>query len=130
LSGRDKPEALPAEHDVLVVEDDPVICDQLAELFASEGLRVTTAREGREALEILESAKVRVVVCDLIMPGMNGWELARALRTIPALSDVPILFVTAVGNAHRVPAGPVFLKPLDVDSLLRAVKIHAGRLAD
>lgn len=112
---------------MVVVEDDVVIREQLAEVFADDGLRVTTARDGEEALAVLESEPVKVVVSDLMMPGMNGWELARALRSTPELSDVPVLFITAVTNAHRVPAGPVFLKPLDVDSLLRAVKIHAGR---
>jgi CheY-like chemotaxis protein len=117
----------PRGFDVVVVEDDIVIREQLADVFADEGLRVTTARDGEEALAVLESEPVRVVVSDLMMPGMNGWELARALRATPELADVPVLFITAVTNAHRVPAGPVFLKPLDVDSLLRAVKIHAGR---
>jgi CheY-like chemotaxis protein len=113
--------------DVVVVEDDHVIREQLAEVFSDDGLRVTTARDGEEALAVMEGAPVRVVVSDLMMPGMNGWDLARALRSLPRLADVPVLFITAVTNAHRVPAGPVFLKPLDVDSLLRAVKIHAGR---
>ena len=71
-----------------------------------------------------------LVLLDLKMPVMNGWELVRVLRSTPGLSEIPVLFVTAVTNAHRVPAGPVFLKPLDMDSLVRAVKIHAGRSPD
>jgi CheY-like chemotaxis protein len=114
--------------DVVVVEDDAVIREQLADIFADDGLRVTTARDGEEALAVLESEPVRVVVSDLMMPRMNGWDLVRALRATEKLANLPVLFITAVTNAHRVPAGPVFLKPLDVDSLLRAVKIHAGRL--
>jgi CheY-like chemotaxis protein len=114
---------------VLIVEDDPVICEQLAELMRDEGMVVATAGDGREALQRLADVKARVVVTDLVMPVMNGWELAEALREDPSLAALPILFLTAVGNGRGTrPPGPLFLKPIDVDSLLRAVKAYLGLL--
>jgi CheY-like chemotaxis protein len=113
--------------DVLIVEDDPDIREGLAEAMVDEGLTTVTAADGREALAILERTAPGVVITDLVMPGMNGWELAAALRAMPRLAGVPILFVTAIDNAHRVPPGPVFLKPLHLESLIRAVKTHLGR---
>jgi CheY-like chemotaxis protein len=91
---------------------------------------VLTAADGRQALDLLERTAARVVVSDLVMPVMNGWELAEALRERPGLSHLPVLFVTAVSNVGRAPRGAVFLKPLHLESLLRAVKLHMGRAAD
>jgi CheY-like chemotaxis protein len=118
--------ALAPHYDVVVVEDDAMVSDLLAEVFTEEGFRVATARNGREALDLLKNAGASVVVSDLMMPVMSGWELVKAMRATPALASLPVLFVTAVVNAHRVPAGPVFLKPLDLDSLVRAVRMHAS----
>jgi DNA-binding response OmpR family regulator len=112
--------------DVLLVEDDLVTRDELAEIFNFEGFTVVTARDGREAFEKIQRLKVKVIVLDLMLPRMNGWELAAAVREIPDLASVPILTITAVGTAHRAPGGPVFLKPLNVDSLVHAVSVYAS----
>jgi CheY-like chemotaxis protein len=115
-----------AECDVVIVEDDPIIREQLAEALTDAGMSVETAPDGQAALEVLEQTSPAVVITDLIMPGMNGWQLAEEVRARPRLDAVLVLFVTAVGNAHRVPPGPVFLKPLDLESLIRAVQNHVG----
>src|SRR5205814_100296 len=111
--------------DVLLVEDDKLIREQLAELLRFEGFSVVTAENGREALDDLERFTVKVVVLDLMLPVMSGWDFAAALRSMPDLARLPILTITAVANAHRAPGGPVFLKPLSVDSLVRAVSVYA-----
>ena len=112
--------------DVLLVEDDPVIRGELAEILAFEGFSVETAGDGREAFEKIQRLSIKVMVLDLMLPVMNGWELAAAVREIPDLAKMPILTITAVGNAHRAPGGPVFLKPLNVESLVHAVSIYAS----
>ncbi len=112
--------------DVLLVEDDPVIRGELAEALTEHGLRVCTAEHGREALELLREIRVSVVVTDLVMPVMNGWELAEALEREPG-GPPPLLFLTAVGNVRGRPPGPVFLKPVHLESLLRAIENHLGQ---
>jgi DNA-binding response OmpR family regulator len=123
----DRSRARGAPPDVLVVEDDTVIREQLAEALADEGFTVKTAADGREALESLRRARTGVVVADLMMPVMSGWDLIKAMRSSPALADVPVMIMTAASNVGRAPDGPVFLKPLNLDSLIRAIRTHLGR---
>lgn len=113
--------------DVLVVEDDRVLREQLALALTDEGYSVATVEHGGQALEILRKAEVRLILLDLMLPVMNGRELAHVVRSTPELSDIPIVMITAVGNVHFAPPGPVYLKPLHRDSLLRAVRLHIER---
>jgi two-component system response regulator CpxR len=114
------------EYDVLIVEDDDLIREELATLLRSQSRTVAVARDGREALECLQRTRVGVVLLDLMLPVMSGWELAAAMRQEPNLACVPILTITAVAYAHRAPPGPVFLKPLNVESLLRGTARALG----
>jgi CheY-like chemotaxis protein len=65
---------------VLVVDDDPVLVDLLRRLLPEHGFTVVGAASGEEALEVAASQPVDVVVLDLLMPGMSGWELLEQLR--------------------------------------------------
>lgn len=113
--------------DVLIVEDDDTIREQLAEALEYEGFSVVTASNGREALDRLSRGPVRTMIMDLMMPVMNGWELVQSIRAHASLASIPILTITAVSNAHRAPGGPLFLKPLNIGSLVRAVRTYIGR---
>jgi CheY-like chemotaxis protein len=112
--------------DILVVEDDELIREELAWRLRLEGYRVAVAADGTEALRCLEQAAVGLVLLDLMMPGLSGWDLAAAMRRESRLAAVPVMTITAVGNAHRAPPGPVFLKPLNIESLLRGVAHALG----
>jgi DNA-binding response OmpR family regulator len=110
--------------DILIVEDDDLIREELAWRLRLEGYHVAAVGDGTEALTCLRRAAVGLVLLDLMMPGLSGWDLAAAMRREPRLAAVPIMTITAVGNAHLAPAGPVFLKPLNLESLLRGVAQH------
>jgi DNA-binding response OmpR family regulator len=77
---------------VLVVEDEPTVRETLAESLVEDGLRVTTAADGPQALERFRADKPDLVLLDLMLPGMSGIEVCRVLR---AESSVPILMLTA-----------------------------------
>jgi two-component system, OmpR family, response regulator CpxR len=109
--------------DVLVVDDEPVR-EELAEGLRACGFSVATAANGREALGLLVGAPVGVVVLDLVMPVMDGWQLAVTLSSIPHLTRVPLLFMTAAATVRRPLPGPVFIKPVDFASLARSVSLH------
>ncbi len=80
------------EQTVLVVDDEPNIV-HLARLYlTSDGFRVQTASDGQEALDKLRGGAVDLVVLDLMMPGIDGWEVCRRIRKD---SDVPIIILTA-----------------------------------
>ena len=77
---------------VLVVEDEPTVRETLTEALVEDGLRVTTAADGPQALERFRADKPDLVLLDLMLPGMSGIEVCRVLR---AESSVPILMLTA-----------------------------------
>jgi two-component system chemotaxis sensor kinase CheA/two-component system sensor histidine kinase and response regulator WspE len=82
---------------VLVVDDSPIVRDLLGELLSSVGLEVRTAGDGAAALEALDAEAFDLIVCDVEMPVMDGFELLRRLR---ARSDrVPVVMVTTRGSA-------------------------------
>jgi two-component system, chemotaxis family, chemotaxis protein CheY len=113
-------------YDVVIVEDDDVIREQLAAKFERDGLSVATAADGQAALDLLTRTPARVVIIDLMMPVMSGAELVDALKANPQLSRIPRLFITAARNVHLSPGSPVFVKPLNMPSLVRAVRTYAS----
>jgi CheY-like chemotaxis protein len=112
---------------VLLVEDHLALSDQLALALREEGWTVATASNGVEALEVLKSCDVELMVLDLMLPLMSGMELTDVVRSTPELSSLPIIMITAVGNVDRAPPGPVYLKPLRRDSFVHAVRLHLAR---
>jgi two-component system chemotaxis response regulator CheY len=108
---------------VLVVDDDPDILDALSEILEAEGYDVQRARNGREALQRLEHMLPDVVLLDLMMPVMDGWEFARSLS--PAARP-PIIVLSADRNvstrARELGALEWLAKPFELSDLLAAVR--------
>jgi CheY-like chemotaxis protein len=90
--GRPAPGATPT---ALVVDDDPAMLEVMGGYLSAEGYRVQSASNGREAVSRALAAPPDVMVLDLLMPGMNGFEVIRALRAHPAGRNVPIVVCTA-----------------------------------
>ncbi len=113
---------------VLLVEDDPDTREMYAMFLGSFGYRVVQADNGVAALNASRFECPDIVITDLAMPVMDGFELTRKLRAQPATQSVPIIAVTG----HGVPATPrlaheagcccLFTKPFLPDSLLHAVR--------
>ena len=80
---------------ILVVDDDPIIRDMMVDMLDLEGYPVRTARNGREALELLHSEENYLVFLDLMMPGMSGFEMVARLRAQPAAAGIPVMIVSA-----------------------------------
>jgi CheY-like chemotaxis protein len=115
---------------VLVVDDDPDILDAICDILEAEEYRVSRARHGVEALERVGDERPDVILLDLMMPVMDGVTFASALRQRPAVSDVPILVISADGNPQRaasVGARGYLAKPFDIDALLAHVAALTGR---
>ena len=77
---------------ILVVDDDPVICQQLERLYTHGGYRVTVAGFAEQAMELLETEDTDLIVTDIRLPGLSGVELAK--RCVEQWSDVPIIVMT------------------------------------
>lgn len=108
---------------VLVVDDDPDILDALSEILEAEGYDVQRARNGREALQRLEQGLPALVLLDLMMPVMDGWEFARSLD--PGARP-PIIVLSADRNvsakAKEIGALGWLAKPFELSDLLAAVR--------
>jgi CheY-like chemotaxis protein len=81
--------------EVLVVEDDPASSDMLSRLLQKEKLGVLTAENGSAALEVLATKRPSLILLDLMMPVMDGFEFLRIVKTEPQLAGIPIVVVTA-----------------------------------
>ncbi len=84
----------PAEH-VLVVDDEPEIVALVAYQLAREGYRVTTAVSGADALAAVRRERPSLIVLDLMLPGLSGFDVLEQLRADPAMRDVGVLMLTA-----------------------------------
>jgi CheY-like chemotaxis protein len=121
--GGDSAPPIVAAVDVLVVDDDAELRDSIRMTLELEGYRVVTAADGREALSCIEQRRPDLVLLDLAMPGMNGWELHDRLRTCGL--DLLVVFMTGWDHvqteaARHQPAG-YLTKPFAVDDLLETV---------
>jgi len=89
---------------VLVVDDDAVSRRVLAHILESEGHRVTVASRGREGIELCLAGPFDIVLMDLRMPEMDGYEVCRALRAVPATRALPIVIISAEGPEEKLSA--------------------------
>ncbi|MFL5262818.1 MAG: response regulator [Anaeromyxobacteraceae bacterium] len=116
--------------EVLVVEDDFAIRETLRELLEDEGYEVSWASNGREALELLAHRAPRVILLDLMMPVMDGWEFRVAQQRDPALARIPVVVISADhGLDQKVAALAVdgwLAKPFELDALLTTVRRYAA----
>jgi PAS domain S-box-containing protein len=113
---------------ILVVDDSSETTDMLSKLLEMDGAEVHTARGGMEALSLAEKSKFDLVISDISMPEMDGYQLLRQLRQLPQMANVPALALTGFGRvsdvdrAHREGFVKHFTKPLDIDKLIVIVR--------
>lgn len=111
---------------VLIVDDERVIRNGCKRAFDAEGFRVLTAANGREALEVLSSTRVDVMLCDLKMPVMGAVDVMKEVSSL--YPDLPIIIITGqgtVGNAiESIKAGAYdfVTKPFRIEDLVALVK--------
>jgi len=128
LADAEKSEALTVGPlDVMVVDDNPRSCDLLANLFLHRGDTVRKAANGIEALGLCLKRPPDVLLLDIEMPQMDGWQLLRVMRSRPSLSSVPVLFVTALCQpeerlrAFRLGVDDFIAKPWRAEEVLARV---------
>lgn len=90
---------------VVIADDDPDIRRLVEMTVTNAGCDVTVASDGEEALERVRESKPDLVILDVLMPRMDGWEVARALKSDPATAEVPVMFLTSRGQEHDVLEG-------------------------
>lgn len=121
--------SLPGAHSILVVEDDPDLLALMELILSESGRRVRTAPEGRAALARVAEEMPGLILLDMRMPGMNGWDFAREFRASHPRT-CPIVVVTAAENARlraeEIGADGWLAKPFDLDEVLAMVARFLG----
>ncbi len=122
-----------AEKTVLVVDDEAMIRESVSAYLAKQGCRVLTAETGEEALDVFQKNPVTFVILDLMLPGMPGEEICRAIR---GQSRVPIIMLTAktqeadVLNGLAIGADDYVTKPFSVKQLYARMEAILRRISD
>jgi len=111
---------------VLIVEDDADLREMMAQLLSLEGYHTATVANGREALEYLQHGHPDLILLDLMMPVMDGWEFRRHQQADPSLAGVPVIVLSALDQSRtaEVSAQAFLKKPLDFDRLLELVRTY------
>jgi CheY-like chemotaxis protein len=120
---------------ILIVEDDPAGARLLAVLLGRAGGEVRVAHSAEEALAILRVFQPRVVVVDLILPGMSGLQFVQRLKLDPSTRDIVVIAVSVVNGretqqlALESGCAEYISKPIDVDSFVQTVHKHVKATA-
>ena len=121
---------------ILIADDDPEILTLLGIRLSKKGYQVIDAQDGNVAVEKAKKERPDLVLLDVMMPGKNGWEVAKALREDPDLAEVGIVMLTAIGERVNEMTSPLYGaddfvdKPFDFADLekkIRAVLDKRGR---
>jgi CheY-like chemotaxis protein len=115
---------------ILIVDDSAHIRDLLIDYLEEEGYSAEGAANGLEAIQCLHTRPFQLVLLDVMMPIMNGWQMLQAMRAEPAFAAIPVMLMTAADNVREraLQQGAVAYmpKPLDLDKLLDIVQYYVG----
>ncbi len=111
---------------VLVVDDEMDIREAVAEVLVGEGFDVVGASDGAEALTKARALHPNLVLLDLMMPRMNGWEFCAARSRDPELAAIPVIVLSALGRVSGLDAVGFIQKPFDLEQLVSAVRRYAA----
>lgn len=122
---------MPDKTRVLIVDDDPAICDSVKAILEGNGYATATALSGREGVDKFRSFRPDVVLCDMMMEDVDaGAKAAKVMRA--ERPGVPLFLLSTIGDASAVTVGAaelgfngVFQKPVDFDRLLAVLAMHA-----
>ncbi|HTJ47527.1 MAG TPA: response regulator [Kofleriaceae bacterium] len=109
---------------ILVVDDDPEIVTMLSLRLGKRGYRVLTAIDGNEALDHAKKQHPDLVILDVMMPGKNGWEVARAIRTDPTTEKIKVVMLTAIGESVNEMTSPLYGADAHIDKPFEFEKLE------
>ncbi len=115
---------------ILVIDDDPAILDMLIELLGYEGYQIIATSEGSAAIAQARTAPPALILLDLMMPEMSGWQVIAALRDDPQTHDIPVVLLSARRDlpmtAIELGVATFLEKPFELNDLLSVVERYAG----
>jgi PleD family two-component response regulator len=93
------------EVNLLVVEDSPSQAEKLKYILEKEGYKVSIAQNGKKALSLIQKEKPTVVITDIVMPEMDGYQLCEQIKKDEELKDIPVILLTALSGPSDVVRG-------------------------
>lgn len=120
------------QRSVLVIEDEPHIVEAISFILSRDGWTVRSHGQGHDAVDVVRARPTDVVILDVMLPGRSGYEILQELRADPATQALPILMLTARGQAKdrdmaaRLGATRVMTKPFSNSELLASVRAMVG----
>ena len=117
---------------VLIVDDSPTEQHVFCKALERHGYETVVASDGEEAIATAEQVRPEVIVMDVVMPGMNGFQATRRLSRNPITAEIPVVIVSAKGQETdriwglRQGAAQYLVKPIDIKDLVAAVEAALG----
>jgi CheY-like chemotaxis protein len=114
---------------VLIIEDNEDILDNTTEILELANFKAVAARNGREGIDMALKSNPDIILCDIMMPEVNGYEVFEELRKNPITKDKPFIFVTASVEKKEVEAAltlgvnAYLKKPYDSEDLIRTINV-------
>lgn len=115
---------------ILIIEDDKTLLESLSEVLVEEGFEIFTACRGDAGLDLLKSVVPDLIICDVMMPGMDGYEVLEEISKNETLAPIPFIFLTARNErndqrkAMEMGADDFLNKPFSLDELLSTIDIR------
>jgi DNA-binding response OmpR family regulator len=114
---------------ILYIEDERPVIDLVREALKLAGYKVVGATSGQQGLTMMRERRPDLLLLDLMMPDINGWDVYREMKTDDELADIPVIVVSAKVPEHGKtiiedlpPVDDYITKPFDVEQLIRSVK--------
>lgn len=113
---------------ILVIEDNHDIRENLVEILELQGHAVHVAENGNKGLTLAQMHLPELILCDILMPELNGFDVLRQLKEHPATSSIPFIFVTASAEKKEIEAGidqgasAYIRKPFETQELLNVIE--------
>ncbi|WP_372005860.1 response regulator [Tistrella mobilis] len=117
---------------ILIAEDEPNIAESLSFILSRAGFEVDTIANGADALDRLRRQPFQALILDVMLPGMNGFDVLRAIRTDRAIGRLPVIVLTAKGQAHdremaeQIGASAFIVKPFSNAHIVERVSHFVG----
>ncbi len=114
---------------VLIIEDNPANLELMVYLLNHYGYTTLTAMDGKEGLALIEKETPDLIICDIQLPKLNGYQIAEKLNDNPKLADIPIMAVTAysmVGDRDKILSSgfdDYLSKPIDPENFVKQIEM-------
>ena len=126
MNDKNHPKALISRKPViLVIDDDSLVHDILKRSLSSQGFDVVTAMNGEEGFRIAQELKPDAITLDVMMPGMDGWEVLSRLKANPEISHIPVIMLSMIDNkslGYALGADEYLLKPIDRQQIIKVIE--------